>query len=193
QRHGLKGFARQLGFLSGDQLLLDRIAALQKQRTGFIAALTSLGESEGGVVAESGQTFTAGRLGIAESPAFRAVGFDQQEQAVAVEELVITLAGLGTTALEIGERERFAGHRGTTSLSNRACTPKRTPKNGGFAWIKPEPNESIYSLKPRSRAVPWISVEVRGRYSGAGNRNRTCDLRVTSALLYLLSYSGGGA
>jgi hypothetical protein len=28
---------------------------------------------------------------------------------------------------------------------------------------------------------------------GAGNRNRTCDLRVTSALLYLLSYSGGGA
>ena len=25
---------------------------------------------------------------------------------------------------------------------------------------------------------------------GAGNRNRTCDLRVTSALLYLLSYSG---
>lgn len=27
---------------------------------------------------------------------------------------------------------------------------------------------------------------------GAGDRNRTCDLRVTSALLYLLSYTGGG-
>lgn len=25
---------------------------------------------------------------------------------------------------------------------------------------------------------------------GAGNRNRTCDLRVTSALLYQLSYTG---
>ena len=26
--------------------------------------------------------------------------------------------------------------------------------------------------------------------SGAGDRNRTCDLRVTSALLYRLSYTG---
>ncbi len=28
--------------------------------------------------------------------------------------------------------------------------------------------------------------------SGARDRNRTCDLRVTSALLYRLSYTGGG-
>ena len=27
---------------------------------------------------------------------------------------------------------------------------------------------------------------------GARDRNRTCDLRVTSALLYRLSYTGGG-
>src|SRR5690554_6434795 len=31
---------------------------------------------------------------------------------------------------------------------------------------------------------------MRVKGSGAGNRNRTCELRVTSALLYLLSYSG---
>ncbi len=29
-----------------------------------------------------------------------------------------------------------------------------------------------------------------GLYSGAGDRNRTGDLRVTSALLYQLSYAG---
>lgn len=29
-----------------------------------------------------------------------------------------------------------------------------------------------------------------GRGDGAGDRNRTCDLRVTSALLYRLSYTG---
>ena len=28
--------------------------------------------------------------------------------------------------------------------------------------------------------------------TGARDRNRTCDLRVTSALLYQLSYTGGG-
>ena len=28
--------------------------------------------------------------------------------------------------------------------------------------------------------------------NGARDRNRTCDLRVTSALLYRLSYTGGG-
>ncbi len=28
--------------------------------------------------------------------------------------------------------------------------------------------------------------------AGARDRNRTCDLRVTSALLYRLSYTGGG-
>ena len=26
---------------------------------------------------------------------------------------------------------------------------------------------------------------------GAGNRSRTCDLRITNALLYQLSYTGG--
>ncbi len=30
------------------------------------------------------------------------------------------------------------------------------------------------------------------RGDGARDRNRTCDLRVTSALLYRLSYTGGG-
>lgn len=28
------------------------------------------------------------------------------------------------------------------------------------------------------------------RLSGAGNRSRTCDLRITNALLYQLSYTG---
>ena len=29
--------------------------------------------------------------------------------------------------------------------------------------------------------------------TGAGNRSRTCDLRITNALLYQLSYTGNGA
>lgn len=30
-------------------------------------------------------------------------------------------------------------------------------------------------------------------FTGAGDRNRTCDLRVTSALLYRLSYTGAAS
>ena len=37
---------------------------------------------------------------------------------------------------------------------------------------------------------PKHSAECSGAGCGAGDRNRTCDLRVTSALLYRLSYTG---
>src|SRR5690606_20664086 len=37
-------------------------------------------------------------------------------------------------------------------------------------------------------ATAWHCMKL---FNGAGDRNRTCDLRVTSALLYRLSYTGG--
>ena len=37
--------------------------------------------------------------------------------------------------------------------------------------------------------VVWVTHDIE---NGARDRNRTCDLRVTSALLYRLSYTGGG-
>lgn len=40
-----------------------------------------------------------GRLGVAGSPAFRAVGFDQSEQVATVKDLY-RVSGLGDTALE---------------------------------------------------------------------------------------------
>lgn len=40
-----------------------------------------------------------------------------------------------------------------------------------------------------THATAWHCMNL---LSGARDRNRTCDLRVTSALLYRLSYTGGG-
>ncbi len=37
----------------------------------------------------------------------------------------------------------------------------------------------------------WPCTEATLRLSGAGNRSRTYDLRITNALLYQLSYTGG--
>lgn len=36
----------------------------------------------------------------------------------------------------------------------------------------------------------WIITDITGRGSGADNRSRTYDLRITNALLYQLSYIG---
>jgi hypothetical protein len=36
----------------------------------------------------------------------------------------------------------------------------------------------------------WMIADVTGRGSGADNRSRTYDLRITNALLYQLSYIG---
>jgi hypothetical protein len=41
-------------------------------------------------------------------------------------------------------------------------------------------------------AFRTIRDHLKTGVAGAGDRNRTCDLRVTSALLYRLSYTGGG-
>ena len=47
-----------------------------------------------------------------------------------------------------------------------------------------KPAQGGLILKPDTEKSPLAHL------TGAGDRNRTCDLRVTSALLYRLSYTG---
>ena len=53
---------------------------------------------------------------------------------------------------------------------------------------------TAWNEKPRTRrgllVVSGTGWNRKKLSNGAGDRNRTCDLRVTSALLYRLSYTG---
>lgn len=49
--------------------------------------------------------------------------------------------------------------------------------------------ESYPRCNPSKKANPWGLASMLGSF-GAGERNRTLDLRITSALLYQLSYTG---
>lgn len=46
------------------------------------------------------------------------------------------------------------------------------------------------TLKPSKISYFWRCTELYGGVSGADNRSRTYDLRITNALLYQLSYIG---
>ena len=52
-----------------------------------------------------------------------------------------------------------------------------------FAWYTRD--ISGKSKKPQTMDLPWFA----GIFNGAGNGTRTCDLRITNALLYRLSYA----
>ncbi len=51
--------------------------------------------------------------------------------------------------------------------------------------------DRIWTKNRKERPTKKASIAAGLDFYGAGDRNRTYDLRVTSALLYLLSYTGG--
>ena len=74
----------------------------------------------------------------------------------------------------------------------------------GFEHTKAEPADlqsapvDRLGTSPRSARIVRLAPYGVKRFSqwcetGAGSKNRTRDLRITSALLYLLSYAGVGA
>ena len=72
-----------------------------------------------------------------------------------------------------------------------ASTTQALVEGGGFE--PPKLARQIYSLIPLATREPLLARIVNDpkdpRKNGAGGRNRTPDLRITSALLYRLSYT----
>ncbi len=92
--------------------------------------------------------------------------------------------------------------KGRASLSSVADNVTKTGRTAGFAPFLCVNGRLFWTLRCRAQArfanARLAQAEIEkgphrcepSHLSGAGNRSRTCDLRITNALLYQLSYTG---
>ena len=85
-------------------------------------------------------------------------------------------------------------HPPTKSCAQDALMAARRSDNSGISSLGREVSDQNHEPDNLKRTVEDLSRKVNNQRGGDGarDRNRTCDLRVTSALLYRLSYTGGG-
>jgi hypothetical protein len=89
----------------------------------------------------------------------------------------------------VASHDRFPGPNAPAG----GCSPLKHPRLFGFngtAW------KDTAQKNPPFSGFSWFhdtSLDGMKQANGAGNRNRTYDLRITNAPLYQLSYSGGAA
>jgi hypothetical protein len=78
----------------------------------------------------------------------------------------------------------------TMILENPRVEANRLRDLAGYHRISKNPQNEKTRQKAGFRGVQAIS-DTQGALYGAGTRNRTRDLLITSQLLYQLSYTGG--
>ena len=89
----------------------------------------------------------------------------------------------------VASHDRFPGPNAPAG----GCSPLKHPRLFGFNGT---PWKDTAQKNPPFGRFSWFhdtSLDGMKQASGAGNRNRTYDLRITNAPLYQLSYSGGAA
>ncbi|MDT4829504.1 hypothetical protein FQZ97_629250 [compost metagenome] len=90
---------QHLGFLALG--VLNGVDPVRQEFQGLGAPVARRLEPQGRIAAERGQTALPVRPGVLKAPDFCAVGFHQQEQALAIEQRVILLARPGGLALGV--------------------------------------------------------------------------------------------